>query len=154
MILSACGIDRMRVRALLSLSRPIRWKRCLHSPAQMPHLRTCMPSGSGVPALPWDHFKEESRTIPLLCSRYLPLKDGRILLAHAATAVISYGFVSMSGSRRQFISRKACSRCSAQKRRCDRVIPECGLCARYLLDHRFSLSSKNIADAYGIKAWS
>lgn len=37
----------------------------------------------------------------------------------------------MGPERRSLIAKKACKRCSTQKRRCDRAIPDCGLCTRY-----------------------
>ncbi|RFU34735.1 hypothetical protein B7463_g1620, partial [Scytalidium lignicola] len=36
----------------------------------------------------------------------------------------------MSTEHRGLISKKACTRCSTQKRRCDKAIPDCGLCKR------------------------
>ncbi|KAK9252678.1 hypothetical protein V1507DRAFT_436037 [Lipomyces tetrasporus] len=36
----------------------------------------------------------------------------------------------MSTERRELIAKKACTRCSTQKRRCDKAIPYCGLCTR------------------------
>ncbi|KAF4631364.1 hypothetical protein G7Y89_g6759 [Cudoniella acicularis] len=36
----------------------------------------------------------------------------------------------MSTERRALIAKKACTRCSTQKRRCDKAIPDCGLCTR------------------------
>ncbi|KAH8703840.1 hypothetical protein BGW36DRAFT_287451 [Talaromyces proteolyticus] len=36
----------------------------------------------------------------------------------------------MSARHRKDISKKACMRCRHQKRRCDRAVPECGLCLR------------------------
>ncbi|KUJ15403.1 uncharacterized protein LY89DRAFT_735517 [Mollisia scopiformis] len=36
----------------------------------------------------------------------------------------------MSSPRRAPIAKKACTRCSTQKRKCDRALPECGLCLR------------------------
>lgn len=35
------------------------------------------------------------------------------------------------------IAKKACTRCSKSKRRCDRVIPDCGLCARYSTEYSY-----------------
>jgi hypothetical protein len=37
----------------------------------------------------------------------------------------------MSTGRRTLIAKKACTRCSTQKRRCDKAVPDCGLCTRY-----------------------
>ncbi|KAH6669808.1 hypothetical protein B0J14DRAFT_671429, partial [Halenospora varia] len=36
----------------------------------------------------------------------------------------------MSTERRALIAKKACTRCSTQKKRCDKAIPDCGLCTR------------------------
>ncbi|TVY84644.1 hypothetical protein LSUE1_G000521 [Lachnellula suecica] len=36
----------------------------------------------------------------------------------------------MSTTRNGSVAKKSCTRCSTQKRRCDRAIPQCGLCSR------------------------
>lgn len=39
--------------------------------------------------------------------------------------------IEMSARSHALIAKKACTRCRTQKRRCDRAIPDCGLCTRY-----------------------
>jgi hypothetical protein len=47
------------------------------------------------------------------------------------TVVRLESITRMSTERRVLIAKKACTRCSTQKRRCDKAIPNCGLCTRY-----------------------
>ncbi|KAK9328270.1 hypothetical protein V1520DRAFT_328417 [Lipomyces starkeyi] len=47
----------------------------------------------------------------------------------------------MSTERRALIAKKACIRCSTQKRRCDKAIPDCGLCTRLRQTCKYEPSS-------------
>jgi Fungal Zn(2)-Cys(6) binuclear cluster domain len=58
----------------------------------------------------------------------------------------------MSTERRALIAKRACTRCSTQKRRCDRAIPDCGLCTRYRNEScRFVLYNIANPDVYRLR---
>ncbi|TVY86578.1 hypothetical protein LAWI1_G007127 [Lachnellula willkommii] len=46
----------------------------------------------------------------------------------------------MPFDRRALIAKKACTRCSTQKRRCDRALPDCGLCKRLHQPCKYEMS--------------
>lgn len=52
----------------------------------------------------------------------------------------------MSTEGRVVTAQRACTRCSKSKKRCDRVIPCCGLCARYPDRHQGQQFVCNVAD--------
>ncbi|PVH74737.1 hypothetical protein DL98DRAFT_428900 [Cadophora sp. DSE1049] len=45
----------------------------------------------------------------------------------------------MSTGHRSFVPRKACTRCSTQKRRCDKAVPQCGNCSRLHQECKYEL---------------
>ncbi|TVY23821.1 hypothetical protein LHYA1_G007573 [Lachnellula hyalina] len=46
----------------------------------------------------------------------------------------------MPSDRYSLIAKKACTRCSTQKRRCDRALPDCGLCKRLRRQCKYEIS--------------
>ncbi|KAH9218368.1 hypothetical protein DL95DRAFT_521379 [Leptodontidium sp. 2 PMI_412] len=51
--------------------------------------------------------------------------------------------MNMDIRHRRFVPRKACTRCSSQKRRCDKVLPNCGNCSRLRQQCQYELPEES-----------
>lgn len=94
-----------------------------------PHLQAAKPA-----LTTFLRFLEPSR--PRQSPRFLPLTSRNDSVTRR-----------MNRERRTLIAKKACTRCSTQKRRCDRALPDCGLCTRYKLDFFLLFPRDEIPDS-------